>query len=112
MDKAQPTVQVGGQTVYWHRELPPLDGEVLDEHVLEAASHRVSGSIERHGDLWNRCYAALMERATERLVQEVARLGGHYAHVLDEHVDSKRDDAVNESWLHGRFSYVLYRRKG
>jgi hypothetical protein len=96
--------------VYWHRELPPLDGDILDEHVVEANSDRVSGSIERYGELWDRSYAALMTHATSRLGQEVARLGGHYAHVLDEHIDSKRDDAVNESWLHGRFSYVLYRR--
>jgi len=53
-----------------------------------------------------------MEHATGRLAQEVARLGGHYAHVLDEHIDSKRDDVVDESWLHGRFSYVLCRRTG
>jgi CHAT domain-containing protein len=45
-----------------------------------------------------------------RLEQEITRLGGHYAHVLDEHVDSRRDDASGESWLHGRFIYVLYRR--
>ena len=98
--------------VYWHRELPPLDGEVLHEHVIEAVSDRVAGSIERHGELWERCYTALMAHTTERLVQEVTRLGGHYAHVLDEHVDSKRDDVTMESWLHGRFSYVLYRRTG
>jgi len=98
--------------VYWHRELPPVDGEILDEHVVEATSDRVSGSIDRYGDLWNRCHAALMEHATGRLAQEVARLGGHYAHVLDEHIESKRDDVANESWLHGRFSYVLYRRTG
>jgi hypothetical protein len=69
-----------------------------------------SGSIVRYGDLWDRCHASLMAHATDRLVQEVARLGGHYAHVLDEHIDSKRDDRTNESWLHGRFSYVLYKQ--
>jgi len=52
-----------------------------------------------------------MAHATDRLAQEVARLGGHYAHVLDEHIDSKRDDRIDESWLHGRFSYILYRRR-
>ena len=46
---------------------------------------------------------------TNPLEQEVARLGGDYAHVIDEHVDSRRDDLTTESWLHGRFSYVLYR---
>ena len=104
------TAQDERKIVYWHGELPPLDGEILDEHVVEATSDRVSGSIERYGDLWDRCHAGLLQHATGRLVQEVARLGGHYAHVLDEHIDSKRDDVTNESWLHGRFSYVLYRR--
>jgi len=98
--------------VFWHRELPPLDGEVLHEHVVEASSDHVSGSIERHGELWERCYAQLMALTEERLVQEASRLGGHYAHVLDEHIESKRNDVTNESWLHGRFNYVLYRRAG
>src|ERR1043166_589195 len=96
--------------VYWHRELPPLDGDVVHEHVVEATSDRVKGSIERHGELWDRSYTTLMQRTEQRLAQEVARLGGHYAHVLDEHIDSKRDDVTEESWLHGRFNYVLYRR--
>ena len=100
------------QIVYWHRELPPLDGEVMEEHVIEATSDRVSGSIERYGELWDRSYAGLMAHTRARIAQEVARLGGHYAHVLDEHIDSRRDDVTDESWLHGRFSYVLYRRTG
>jgi hypothetical protein len=98
--------------VYWHRDLPPLDSELLDEHVLEAKSDRVPGSIERDGELWDHCHAGLIEHATDRLMQEVARLGGDYAHVLDEHIDSRRDDLNNESWLQGRFNYVLYRRPG
>jgi hypothetical protein len=40
----------------------------------------------------------------------VARLGGDCAHVRDEHIDSRRDDVTDESWLQGRFDYVLYRR--
>jgi len=44
--------------VYWHRELPPVDSEMLDEHI-----------------------------------------------------DSRRDDLTSESWLQGRFNYVLYRRR-
>jgi hypothetical protein len=51
-----------------------------------------------------------MANAQQRLRQEVARLGGHYAHVLDESIDTRRDDATSEAWLHGRFTYVLYRR--
>ena len=79
--------------------------------TIEAISERVPGSIERHGELWHRCYATLVEHTERRLEQEIARLGGEYAHVLDEHIDSRRDDATGESWLHGRFSYVLYRRE-
>jgi hypothetical protein len=97
--------------VYWHEELPPLDGEVIQEDMIEAMSDRVRGSIERHGELWHRCYNVLMEHTRLRLEQEINRLGGQYAHVLDEHIDSRRDDATSESWLHGRFSYVLYRRR-
>ena len=37
-------------------------------------------------------------------------LGGHFAHVHDEAIDPKHDDAAGEAWLHGRFSCVLYRR--
>lgn len=51
-----------------------------------------------------------MAQARIRLTQEIARLGGQYLHVLDESVDSRHDDVTRESWLHGRFSYVLHRR--
>jgi hypothetical protein len=97
------------KVVYWHEELPPLQGDLMQEHVIEAVSDRVTGALEQHGELWQRCYATLMDHTRLRLEQEVNRLGGDYAHVLDEHVDSRRDDATSESWLHGRFSYVLYR---
>jgi hypothetical protein len=90
--------------------LPPVRSEMMHEHVIEAVSDRISGSIERHGELWERCYDALMERTRFRIEQEVKRLGGDYAHVLYEHIDSRRDDAKGESWLHGSFNYVLYRR--
>jgi hypothetical protein len=105
-EESQPKV------VYWHEELPPLESEVLHEHVIEAVSDRVHGGIEKHGELWHQCYATLMEHLRLRLEQEVKRLGGDYAHVTDEHIDSRRDDGAGQSWLHGRFSYVLYRRTG
>ena len=100
------------KVVYWHRELPPLDAEPMQEHIIEATSDRVPGTIERDGELWHRCHAALMENTRLRLLQEVTRLGGHYAHVTDEHIEIKRDDAKGESWLDGRFNYMLYRRSG
>jgi hypothetical protein len=99
------------KVVYWHEELPPLDGEVIQENMIEAVSDHVHGALERHGELWQRCYATLMQHTEFRLEQEIARLGGHCAHVIDEHVDSRRNDATGESWLHGSFGYVLYRRQ-
>ena len=84
----------------------------MHEQVIEATSDRVPGAIETNGELWHRCYDTLLEHTRVRLEQEVTRLGGDYAHVIDEHIDSQRDDAAGESWLHGRFNYVLYRRTG
>ncbi len=96
--------------IYWHRELPPLDAEVMAEHTLEATSSRVPGTISHRDDLWHRCYLELMESAQSRLAQEVTRLGGHYAHVHDEAIDIRHDDKAGDAWLHGCFTYVLYRR--
>ena len=99
-----------GKIVYWHRELPPLQAEVMAEHVVEATSGRVAGTISHRDELWDRCYQELMANTEARLAQEIARLGGHYAHVNVESIDSRHDDAAGEAWLHGRFSYMLYRR--
>lgn len=96
--------------VYWHRELPPLEAEVVAEHTLEANSSRVPGTIAHRDDLWDQCYRELMATAESRLVQEVARLGGHFAHVYDEAIDPKHDDGAGQAWLHGLFRYMLYRR--
>ena len=96
--------------VYWHRELPPLDAEAIAEHTVEATSGRVPGTLAHRNELWDRCHDELMTETHARLAQEVARFGGHYAHVLGESIASRHDDASGESWLHGRFTYVLYRR--
>ncbi len=96
--------------VYWHRELPPLDAEMMGEHVLEATSSRVQNSLAHRGELWDCAYTELMENTQARMHQEIGRLGGHYAHVLDESIDTRHDDATGQSWLHGRFTYTLYRR--
>jgi hypothetical protein len=65
----------GPKIVYWHEELLLLDGEVIQEDMVEAISERVVGSIERHGELWHRCYATLVEHTELRLKQEIAWLG-------------------------------------
>jgi hypothetical protein len=97
--------------LFWHRELPPLDAEPVAEHVVEADSSRVPGTLAHRDELWDRCYDELMTHAKSRLLQEVTRLAGHYAHVLYESIIPKHDDAAGEAWLHGRFVYVLYRRQ-
>src|ERR1700722_3851159 len=51
-----------GKTVYWHRELPPLDAEVMSEHTLEATSSRVPGTLTHRDELWDRCYEDLIAR--------------------------------------------------
>jgi hypothetical protein len=96
--------------VFWHRELPPLDAELLAEHTVEATSSRVPGTFAHRDELWDQCYRELMANAEKRLLQEVTRLGGDFAHVHDEAIEPKHDDVAGEAWLRGRFSYVLYRR--
>ena len=98
------------KTVYWHRELPPLNAELVAEHTVEATSGRVPGTIGHRDELWDRCYRQLMVNAETRLTQEVSRLGGQFAHVHDEAIDVKHDDVAGEAWLHGRFSYMLYKK--
>lgn len=96
--------------VFWHRELPPLEAEPVADHTLEANSGRVPGTLAHRDELWDHCYRELMANAESRLVQEIERLGGDYAHVHDEAIDPKHDDGAREAWLHGRFSYMLFRR--
>jgi len=104
------TADDGSKLIYWHRELPPLDAEPMGDHTVEATSGRVAGTLAHRDELWDQCYADLMDRTGARLSQEIARLGGDCAHVLDERIDSRHDDALGEAWLHGQFTYVLYRR--
>ena len=96
--------------VYWHRDLPPVAAELMADHTVEATSGRVAGTLSHRDELWHRCYDELMANATARLLQEIARLGGHYAHVHDESIDTRHDNATGQTWLHGRFSYMLYRQ--
>ena len=110
MNTATPDRADQQKVVYWHRELPPIEAEPVAEHTVEATSSRIAGTIAHRDELWDRCYRELMSNAEGRLAQEVARLGGDYAHVQDEMIDSKHDDVAGQAWLHGRFNYVLFRR--
>jgi hypothetical protein len=97
------------QSIYWHRELPPFDARPMSEHIVEASSSRVPDTIAHRDELWNRCEVELMANARERLREEIARLGGRYAHVLDESIETRRNACTGDAWLHGRFTYMLYR---
>jgi len=96
--------------VFWHRELPPIDAEMMAEHTVEANSNRVPGTLAHRDELWDRCYRELMAAAESRIADEIRRLGGDYAHVHGESLGAKHDDVAGEAWLHGIFSYMLYRR--
>jgi hypothetical protein len=96
--------------IYWHRQLPPSDARAIGSHSLEATSGRVPGTLAHRDDMWDRCYRDLMARATERLEQEIARLGGDCAHVVTEHIQPRHDERTGEAWMYGWFEYELYRR--
>jgi hypothetical protein len=98
-----------GKVVFWHRELPPLDAEPIGEHTLDATSSHVPDTIAHREELWGPCRDELMQRTRDRLAEEISRLGGRYAHVLDESIDTRHDAATGEAWLRGRFTYMLYR---
>ncbi len=97
------------KVIYWHRDLPPLAADPMGEHTVEATSCRVPGTIAHREELWTRCEHDLMARAHERLMEEVARLGGRYARVRGESIEPRHDDPTGDMWLHGRFEYTLYR---
>jgi hypothetical protein len=97
-------------TVYWHRQLPPLDATAIDEHTVEADSSHVPGIFAHRDDrLWGHCEQELLHNVGLRLDQEVHRLGGRCARILDERIEPKFDDVHGEAWLHGRYTYMLYR---
>jgi hypothetical protein len=99
------------KTIYWHRELPPADAEAMGAHTIEGVSQRVPGTLAHRDDLWDQCYRELMERLRARLEQEIARLGGQYAHVLAEHIEPRHDERAGEAWMYGRLDYELYRQR-
>jgi len=74
-----------------------LEAVAVDEHVIEAASAHVPGTLSHRDELWNQCYEQSMAWVCTRLEQEIARLGGNFAHVLAELVESQHDEPTNES---------------
>ena len=95
--------------VYWHRDIPPLGMNPVTDDTVEATSSRIPGTIARQSDLWNRCYDELIKTAELRMSQELKRIGGVCARVHDEGIDTRHDAASGEAWLHGRFTFTVYR---
>jgi hypothetical protein len=104
--------QASEHVIYWHRDLPPVDAVPTAEGMLEATSCHVQGTLSHRDELWERCLVDLMAQARVRLEQELRRQHGHYAHVLSESIETKRDEASGDAWLHGTFGYVVLRRAG
>lgn len=95
--------------IYWHRDLPPLADELMGAHTLEAVSDAVEYRWADRDALWTECSASLKAHLTERLEQEIDRLGGSCAHVLEEDITPHVDYPTNRYWLIGRLNYTLYR---
>ena len=102
------TTATAPKIVYWHLELPPLSADFCGGDTIEARSGRVPGSLAHRDAAWDRCYTDLIEHGRVTIEQEVARRGAQYAHVKDEVIEAKHDDAKGETWLAGRFRYALY----
>lgn len=98
--------------VYFRRELPPLQDETAGEFVVEAESPPVPNTGLGRDELWTHCYDDLMHSAVERIGQEVVRLHGSCAHVVDEQIEPKVSYERGEAWLWGMFTFVLYRHPG
>lgn len=103
------TATVANQVIYWRRELPPLSELIEGTHEIEAESPRINNDLTHRSELWKQCYPPLLEAAERRTIQELARLGGSCAHIVDEQIVAGIDDATGEFWLHGRFRFVMYR---
>lgn len=96
------------QVVYWRRELPPLSEQIEGEHDLEAESPHLHYELGDRQLMWSKCYPLLLEQAESRIRQELTRLHGSCAHVVDEQITAKVDDAQSLFWLRGRFQFVMY----
>ena len=81
-----------------HRTDPVVDEIAICRRLMRSwwrntplkVSGRVAGTLDRD-ELWDRWLPPAMSSAHARLVQEIARLGGHYAHVHDESIDTRHD---------------------
>lgn len=97
------------QVVYWRQELPPLSELLEGEHEIEAESTHVHYAPGERPAMWSKCYETLQAVAETRVSQEIGRLGGSCAHIVDEQITAKTDDASAVFWLRGRYRFLMYR---
>ena len=95
--------------IYWHRDLPPLDAEIEGEHFLDAASEKVPYHFDRRDQLWVECHPSLVSSVETRIDQEITRLGGRCAHIVDEDIEPSVNNGAGLYHLKGKFTYLLYR---
>ncbi len=94
--------------IYWHKELPPLGAPSMGEHWITATSDPVEYHYAHRTELWSQCVASLGKNLESRLRAEIERLGGHHAHVLEEHIVPRIDHVDGTYRLEGRYDYVLF----
>ena len=70
---------------------------MFGEHTVEAASGHVPGTLVHQSELWDGCYEDLMGQAGVRIEQEIARMGGTFAHVFAESIDTRHNDAIGDA---------------
>src|SRR5262245_8818628 len=98
------------KTLYWHRELPPVDAEIVGEHTVEASSGRVPGTISHREALCDHRYQALTPQNRRRTAQESARLAKDCARIIGASRAARNDDYRSEAWLCGRFTHALVQK--
>jgi hypothetical protein len=103
------SAQIPPKLVYFRPDLPPLSEDSAGEFMVDAESPPVPNTSLGRDELWVHCYDDLMAAAAERIGQEVTRLNGSCAHVVDEHIEPKVSYERGEAWLAGTFTFVLYR---
>jgi len=96
MTRRSPTLDgKDAQTVYWHRDLPPLDAELMADHTVEATSGRVAGTLSHRDKLWDRCYQELMSNVHARLVDRTNDLySSHATRLVGSAYDHRNGFAV------------------
>jgi len=94
--------------IYWHSDLPPLEDKIAGKYQVTAESDPIPLDYRHKDELRGRSEPSLALRLEDRLGQEIDRLGGHCAHILEEHITPVIDYHNNQYRLRGTYTYVLF----